>query len=145
MLKNIERDSMTINPIMKHVIMMLKYGKKSENSLWAESNMTKEMVTDYYNSLSPEDSESLRNIFFEIGFEIIKERTYVMFKKMFTVKNNMTTDQEKEIIRSLFGDYNYNNIFIRSRFYNRCGKLLKKIASRNKLNSNILDLIEERV
>ena len=106
--------------------------------------MTKEMVTDYYNSLSPEDSESLRNIFFEIGFEIIKERTYVMFKKMFTVKNNMTTDQEKEILRSLFGDYNYNNIFIRSRFYNRCGKLLKKIASRNKLNSNILDLIEEK-
>ena len=145
MLKFIEKDTVSLNPMIKHIIMMLKYGKKSRNSFWAKSNMAKEMVTDYYNSLSSEDIRSLTDIFSEIGFYLIKEYEYIRFGKGYPRIDNTMTDQQKEILRSLFGEYTHSNIYVGDSFSIRCDKLLKKIVNQNKSNFNVLDLIEEEI
>jgi hypothetical protein len=126
--------------------MMLKYGKMSGNSILAESNVAREKVTEYYNSLSPEDCRSLRNTFFKIGFRF--ERAYhgiIKFEKSSPADDILLTDQEKEILEILFGGYGNHDIFIGYSFSNRCTNLLEKIARRNELNFNILDLVEEKI
>ena len=145
MLKFVEKDAVALNPMMKHIIMMLKYGKKSMNSYWAEANGTEDMVTRYYNSLSPEDTESLRTIFSKIGFRFDERYDFIEFKKSHISDDVLITDQEIEILETLFGNYSRSNIFMGESFHIRCDKLLKKIARRNELNFNILDLVEEKI
>ena len=145
MLKFVEKDAVALNPMMKHIITMLKYGKKSMNSIWAESNGTGNMVTTYYNSLSPEDIELLKDIFSKIGFRFDKNHDIIAFKKSYVDDDALITDQQREILETLFGDYSRRNIFMGDSFHIRCYKLLKKIAHRNETNFNILDLVEEKI
>jgi hypothetical protein len=145
MLKFVEKDAAALNPMMKHIIMMLKYGKKSRNSIWAESDGTMNMVTSYYNSLSPEDTELLRDIFSKIGFRFDKNHDIIEFKKAYMSGDVLVPDQQREILETLFGDYGRRNIFMGDSFHIRCDKLLKKIARQNETNFNILDVIEEKI
>jgi hypothetical protein len=145
MLKFVEKDATTLNPMMKHIIMMLKYGKKSRNSCWAESNGTEDMVTRYYNSLSPEDTELLRDIFSKIGFRFDKSYDIIKFEKSIIYDDTLITEQQMEILETLFGDYSRRNIFMGDSFHIRCDKLLKKIARRNESDFDILDLVEEKI
>ena len=145
MLKFIEKNTVVSNLMMKHIITMLKYGKMSKNNIWAESNGTKDMVTEYYNSLSLDDKELLVNIFSKIGFGFKREYDIIKFKNSSLSIYTLLTDQEKEILDILFGRYERSDIFMRDSFHIRCDKLLKKIVTRNISNINILDFVEERV
>ena len=149
MLKLIEFKSNTIDPaeltIIEMIIKLVKYGVKSGNSIWAQSNNTQE---DVYNLTSVLSSKTLE----EINL-ILRSTLGLEVDKRFILRNCPTiavelSDRLKNIANNLFGSeiYKVRNDLNQKDFCTKC-KLIHEIIAKNISydDFDILDILAARV
>ena len=149
MLKLIEFKSNTIDPaeltIIESIIKLVKYGIKSGNCIWAQSNNTR---NDVYNLTSVLSSKTLEEINLilrsTLGLEV--DRDFVLRNcPIITVE---LSDRLKNIVNNLFGSeiYKARNGLNQKDFYNRC-KFIHEIMTKNISYNDfdILDILTARV
>ena len=149
MLKLIEFKSNTIDPaeltIIEIIIKLVKYGVKSGNSIWAQSNNTQKDVYNLTSVLSSKTLEEINLILRStLGLEV--DRDFVLRNRPIIAVE--LSDRLKNIVNNLFGSeiYKVRNDLNKKDFYNKC-KFIHEIMTKNisYIDFDILDTLETRI